>query len=128
MASFKPFCWGPRSKRYPILDLGLVEGPAGYRLHPNPKLGARRKVKWEKTENCTQTGVFRPKLMASFKPFCWGPRSKRYPILDLGLVEGPAGYRLHPNPKLGARRKVKWEKIESLPPNWRFSPKIDGLL
>ena len=50
--------------------------------------------------------------MASFKPFCWGPPLKRYPILDLGLVEGPAGYRLHPNPKLGARQKVEWEKIE----------------
>ena len=47
---------------------------------------------------------------------------------NLGLIVGPAGYRLHPNPKLGACRKVKWEKIENLPPKWRFSPKIDGLL
>ena len=55
--------------------------------------------------------------MASFKPFCWGPPLKWYPFLDSGLVEGPAGYRLHPNPKLGARRKVKWEKIENSLPN-----------
>ena len=40
-------------------------------------------------------------------------KKKQNPFLDLGLVEGPAGYRLHPNPKLGARRKVKWEKIEN---------------
>ena len=65
--------------------------------------------------------------MASFNRSAGAP-VEIVPYLDLGLVEGPAGYRLHPNPKLGARRKVKWEKIENLPPKWRFSPKIDGLL
>ena len=35
---------------------------------------------------------------------------------------------MHPNPELGALRKVKWEKIENFPPKRRFSPEIDGLL
>ena len=65
--------------------------------------------------------------MASFKPFCWGPRCERTLFLDLGPVEGPEGYRMHTNPELGALRKVKWEEIESFPQKRRFSPKIDGL-
>ena len=40
----------------------------------------------------------------------------------------PVGYRMHPNPELGALWKVKWEKIENFPQKRRFSPKIDGLL
>ena len=78
-------------------------------MHPNPELGALRKVKWEKIENL-------------------GPPLRTYPILDSGPLEGPEGYRMHPNPELGALRKVKWEKIENFPPKRRFSPKIDGLL
>ena len=44
------------------------------------------------------------------------------------IEQNPVGYRMHPNPELGALRKVKWEKIENFPQKRRFSPKIDGLL
>ena len=42
----------------PFLDLGLVEGLVGYRMHSNPDLGPRRKVKWEKTENFPEMADF----------------------------------------------------------------------
>ena len=29
-------------------------------------------------------------------------------------------YQMHPNTDLGLRRKVKWEKIEISPQEWRF--------
>ena len=84
---------------------------------------------------------FAQKLMGSFKPFCWGP--KRTLNLAFCFVKkeikenvteksiqkaNPVGYRMHPNPELGALRNNKWEKIENFLQKWRFSPKNYGLL
>ena len=109
-------------------------------MQSNPDIGALRKVKWEQIENFPQNGVFRKKLMGTFKPFCWGPKQ----TLNLAFCfvkreikenvtaksiqkENLVSYRMHPNPELGALRKIKKERIENFPQKWRFSPKIDGL-
>ena len=113
-------------------------------MQPNPELGALRKIKWEKLKIFLKNGVFRQKLMGSFKPFCWGPKrtlnlefcfvKKEYKKIEKNVTEksiqkaNPVGYRMHPNSQLGALRKVKAEKIDNFPSKWHFSPKIDGLL
>ena len=92
--------------------------------HPNLDFGVRWKVKWEKIENFSQNGIFRQKLMASFKRFCWGPLLRTYPILDLGPVKGPTGYRMLSNRISGRVGKLNGKKLKISPQNGVFCQKL----
>ena len=90
---------GAPVEKVPYFRLGSGRGgPRATDCTQTRSSGRVGKLNGKKLKICPQNGVFRPKLMASFNRSAGAPL-KRYPILDLGLVEGPAGYRLHPNPE-----------------------------